>query len=146
MNKIILQYILSFVIIGFFVFLPATEVVIAAVLPSGTPDLRDAWVKSKIAATKAGYETTGDVNNVNSLIAIIIRTALSLLGVIFLALLVYGGYLWMTDKGNEDQVKRARNLISAAVIGLIIVLSAYAISIFVLDQLASQTLEAPEAE
>ncbi|MCK5356778.1 MAG: hypothetical protein KAJ48_00150, partial [Elusimicrobiales bacterium] len=63
MNKIILQYILSFVIIGFFVFLPATEVVIAAVLPSGTPDLRDAWVKSKIAATKAGYETTGDVNN-----------------------------------------------------------------------------------
>ena len=81
-----------------------------------------------------------------SLIAIIIRTALSLLGVIFLALLVYGGYLWMTDKGNEDQVKRARNLISAAVIGLIIVLSAYAISIFVLDQLASQTLEAPEVE
>ncbi|MCK5060943.1 hypothetical protein KAR28_00165 [Candidatus Parcubacteria bacterium] len=142
MNKTILQYALLFVIICFFVFFPVTQAVIA----DTDATLLGAWHKAGSAARGAGYDVDSNTNNVNSLIAIIIRTALSLLGVIFLALLVYGGYLWMTDKGNEDQVKRARNLISAAVIGLIIVLSAYAISIFVLDQLASQTLEAPEVE
>jgi len=133
MNKTILQSILLIFIISLFVFLPATQMVIA-----GTPNLLDAWDMSDEAAKSAGYDP--NQNNINSIIAIIIRSLLSLLGVIFLGLLIYGGYLWMTDRGNEEQVKRARGLISAAIIGLIIVLSAYAISIFVLDNLASQTL------
>lgn len=134
MNKIILQSALLF-IISLFILLPTTQIIFA-----DTPSLGDAWNKTDDAAGSAGYSTGDYAGSIDNFIAIIVRTALSLLGVIFLGLLIYGGYLWMTDRGNEDQVKRARGLISAAIIGLIIVLSAYAISIFVLENLASQTL------
>ncbi|MCK5212213.1 hypothetical protein KAJ89_05930 [Candidatus Parcubacteria bacterium] len=128
-NKIII------VLLCLFIFLPSLAM---------ATNLSDAKTYADSAAGGAGFDTSQ--NDINSLIATIIQTLLSLLGVIFLSLLIYGGYLWMTDRGNEEQVKRARNLISAAIIGLIIVLSAYAISVFVLDQLASQALveTAPE--
>ncbi|MFH1173149.1 MAG: hypothetical protein V1692_01305 [bacterium] len=65
----------------------------------------------------------------------VIGAALSLVGVIFLALMVYGGILWMTARGNDDQVNKARNIITAAVIGIIIVLAAYGITYFVVSSL-----------
>jgi hypothetical protein len=87
---------------------------------------------TKDTGAQAGFDTTKSGEFVfDTTVGVIIQTALSLLGVIFLVLMVYGGFLWMTDRGNEQQVKRAQNLISAAVIGLIIVLSSYAISYFV---------------
>lgn len=62
----------------------------------------------------------------------VINVALSLLGIIFVGLTVYAGFLWMTARGDDDGVKDARQTLTAAVIGLVIVLSAYAISNFVL--------------
>jgi TRAP-type C4-dicarboxylate transport system permease small subunit len=66
----------------------------------------------------------------------IIGIALSFVGALFLLLIIYGGILWMTARGNEQQVTKAKDLIISAVIGLIIVLSAYAITTFVGGQLA----------
>lgn len=65
----------------------------------------------------------------------IIGTILSFLGIIFLVLMIAGGIMWMTAGGNDARVQTARNLIIAAVVGLIIVLSAYAITTFVADNL-----------
>jgi len=65
----------------------------------------------------------------------IIGTILSFLGIIFLVLMIAGGIMWMTAGGNDSKVATARNLIIAAVVGLIIVLSAYAITTFVADSL-----------
>jgi hypothetical protein len=62
----------------------------------------------------------------------IIRSALTFLGIIFVALVIYGGFLYMTSSGKEDKVKKAKDMILAAVIGLVIVISAYAIANFVL--------------
>lgn len=86
----------------------------------------------------AGYETSAEPE---SIISMIIRIALSFLGVIFLVLMIYGGYLWMMARGNEEQVTKARNLITAAIIGLVIVLAAYAISWFVMSKLGGAALE-----
>jgi len=61
----------------------------------------------------------------------IIGTLLSFLGVIFMILVIYGGILWMTARGNEAQVDKAKNLLVNAIIGLIIVLAAYAITAFI---------------
>ncbi len=61
----------------------------------------------------------------------IITAALSLIGVIFLVLAVYAGFLWMTARGNEEQVKKARDILTMAIIGLVIVIGAYAITRFV---------------
>jgi hypothetical protein len=65
----------------------------------------------------------------------IIGTILAFLGVIFLVLMIAGGILWMTAGGNDAKVQRARSLLIAAIIGLIIVLSAYAITTFVANNL-----------
>ncbi len=66
---------------------------------------------------------------------ILIGAILSFIGIIFMILIIYGGILWMTATGNEQQVTKAKGLIFQAVIGLIIVLSAYAITAFIGRQL-----------
>ncbi len=68
-------------------------------------------------------------------IGLIIRTILSLLGVIFLILILYAGFLWMTAGGNEEQLTKAKNLLKNSAIGLAIVLAAYAITYFVIGWL-----------
>ena len=53
--------------------------------------------------------------------------------------MLYGGYVWMMAKGAEDEVTKAKNIIRGALIGLIVVMSAYAISYFVTTSLETAT-------
>lgn len=90
----------------------------------------------------AGYAGVVDPDRaINTLIATIIESVLGFLGVIFLVLMVYGGYTYMMARGNEQDVEKAMSTIRNAVIGLIIVASAYAISILVINTLSSSTLK-----
>lgn len=66
----------------------------------------------------------------------LIGVVLSVLGIVLLVLVIYAGFLWMTAQGDADQTKKARDIMINAVIGLIIVLAAYAISSFVIDALS----------
>lgn len=75
------------------------------------------------------------------LVGLIINAGLSLLGTIFLALLVYGGYVWMQAQGDEEDVKRAQGIIRQAIIGLIIVMAAGAITFFVTRSIEKATIE-----
>ena len=77
--------------------------------------------------------------SIESTIAQIINVALSLLGVVAVVIILAGGFKWMTAGGNEDKVAEARKLIFAGVIGLAIILSAFAIATFVLNNLADAT-------
>lgn len=94
-------------------------------------------------ADNAGYNTgiESGGTDINRTFSTIINLALSFLGIIFLILMLYGGFLWMSDQGNEDQVKKAKDLIAAAIIGLIIVASSYAISWFIINTFGSTALE-----
>ena len=67
----------------------------------------------------------------------VVRAALSLLGIIFIFLIVIGGYKWMMAGGNEENVKIATNYIKRAIIGLIVILSAWAIWFFIISKLAA---------
>lgn len=71
----------------------------------------------------------------------VLTSALSLMGVVFLILAIYSGYIWMTARGNEEMVTKAKNTLTNSIIGLMIVLSAYAITYFVLSQISSQALK-----
>ncbi|MCU0679703.1 MAG: pilin [Planctomycetes bacterium] len=82
-------------------------------------------------AMKTKNVDSGAWGFVTSELGRIIGYALSFVGVIFLVLMIYGGILWMTAQGNEEQTKKAKTLIVDAVIGLVIVMSAYAITAFV---------------
>ncbi len=74
---------------------------------------------------------------VAQIVALIINSVLGLLGVIFLVLIIYAGFLWMTATGNDEQVTKAKNILIRAIIGVIIIVAAYAISFFVLSAVTS---------
>lgn len=92
---------------------------------------------NKAGLTVGGYQA----NTVEGIIGIVISAALGLLGVIFLVLIVYGGYIWMIARGDEAAVEKAKDTISRSIIGLIIVLAAYAITYFVIDKLITSTIK-----
>jgi len=69
----------------------------------------------------------------------IINVVLDLLGIITVVLILFAGFTWMTAGGNDEQVGKAKKILSAAVIGLVIVMSAYAITQFVVGNLYRAT-------
>lgn len=69
----------------------------------------------------------------------VIQVMLGFLGVIAVILILFGGFKWMTAAGNDDKVDEAKRLITAGVVGLLIVLAAFAVSVFVLNALLGAT-------
>ncbi|MFH1173454.1 MAG: hypothetical protein V1692_02905 [bacterium] len=69
----------------------------------------------------------------------IINVVLGFLGIIAVVIILYGGFVWMTAAGNEEKVGTARKIIIAGIIGLAIVLAAWGIAKFVLQQLGNAT-------
>lgn len=67
----------------------------------------------------------------------IIGTVLSFVGVAFLILMIYGGILWMTSQGSTDQIKKAKGILINGVIGLVIVIFAYAVTAYIGNTLTS---------
>jgi len=71
----------------------------------------------------------------------VIGFVLAFVGVIFFALIVYGGFLWMTAAGNPEQVKKAKGLIVNSIIGLVIILAAYSITSFIFSGITAATVK-----
>ena len=74
--------------------------------------------------------------SIGEFMASIIQLVLAMMGVLFICLMVYGGYTWMIARGNEDKVQQAKKTITNALWGLIITLTAYAIVYFIIGYLA----------
>lgn len=68
-------------------------------------------------------------------IAKIIRIVIGFLGIIAVGLIMYAGWLWMSSEGNEEKVLKAKQVLKNAIIGLIIILSAFAIVSFIINKL-----------
>jgi hypothetical protein len=73
------------------------------------------------------------------IIARIINVALLFLGAIAVALIIYSGFIWMTSGGSEDKIEQAKKILRNAIIGLIIILSAWGVVTFVLNRLMQAT-------
>lgn len=86
-----------------------------------------------------GEETGLTSTDVRTTTASIINVALGLLGMIAVVIFVYGGFLWMTAAGNDEQVGKAKTMMIQAVVGMAIILSAYAIVNFVVVNLLDAT-------
>ncbi len=91
------------------------------------------------AANKAGYASGTNETTFAATLGTVVKTALSFVGVIFLSLMVYAGYLWMTARGESDQVDKAKKIIVQSIIGLIITVGAYSITAFVVPAVLART-------
>ena len=83
-----------------------------------------------------GESTPRDPRNI---VVDMIRVVLGFLGVIAVVLILYAGFKWMTSRGNEETIGDAKKILTAGLIGLIIILSAYIIANFVIKQIYSAT-------
>jgi amino acid transporter len=90
---------------------------------------------NKIDAFKEQTGNNYNASFLNTRIGSMIGIVLSFVGVIFLILMIYAGISWMTASGNQEKVTKAKELIINAIIGLIIVLAAYAITAFIGNRL-----------
>jgi len=69
------------------------------------------------------------------MVGIVINALLGLLGALFIILIIYAGFLWMTDLGDGKQAQKAKDLIKNSIIGLIIVFASYGLTYFILNNL-----------
>ncbi len=110
----------------------------AGALPAFAQGLGGAQGELDKVATKA--YGAGVINRpLEVVVGEVINAFLSIFGIFFLALMVYGGYLWMNARGNEQQVEKAKNLITSAIIGLIVALSGFVITRFVVSSILTAT-------
>ncbi len=104
-------------------------------MPVSAQGLKDSGIYLGQVINGAGYSSSQQ--DVGDVVGTGIKLVLTLVGLIFLILMVYAGLLWMTARGEEAQVEKARKIIVAAVIGLVIVVSAYAITTLVMDKMVT---------
>ncbi|MDQ7815332.1 MAG: pilin [Patescibacteria group bacterium] len=69
----------------------------------------------------------------------IINVALGFLGIIAVVIVLLGGFKWMIAGGNDEKTNEAKKLIVSGIIGLAIILSAWAITSFVISRLVTAT-------
>jgi len=106
-------------------------------LPAATyAQLSESVTKLDQVKTGLGDDAT---MSLPELIGNIIRVALGVIGIFLVIQVIYSGYLYMTDKGDAKNVDTAKKRLGTAVIGIIIIVAAYAISEFVLAQIIAAT-------
>lgn len=88
-----------------------------------------------VATGVTGPYSEANVDSLPTILGLVINGALSLLGVIFIILMVLAGYNWMMASGNEQKIEEAKSTIKRAIIGLVIVLGSWAIWNFILINL-----------
>jgi len=89
----------------------------------------------------AGYDSNTNASSALVLVQTVINIFLSIIGVLLLAYILYAGYNWMTAQGEEEKVSKAKDTIKRAIIGVIIIVAAYAISVFVMSRIEVGTLK-----
>lgn len=86
-------------------------------------------------ATAIGLGT----QDVRTTVSNVIKAFMGLLGIVAVVIILLGGFKWMTAGGNEEKVAEAKKLIISGIIGLVIIMSAYAIAQFVVGAVVNGT-------
>lgn len=94
----------------------------------------DAALKRSQLPTEVAGEST-----ISGVAGKLVQYGLSLIGIIFFLLMLYAGYLWMSAMGNTEKVDKAKLILETAIIGLVLVMGAYAITTFIFESLSGNS-------
>jgi len=92
-----------------------------------------------VSAAVTGNATGLGDTDPREMAANVVNVILGFLGIIAVILILAGGFMWMTAAGNEDKVGTAKKVMTAGVVGLVIVLAAFGIAKFVIGALVTAT-------
>lgn len=91
--------------------------------------------QSKAFKGKEGANVGQDTQDPRLVVALIIKWALGLVGIVALGYTVYGGYLILTSRGNEEKLEDGKSTLLTATVGILLILASYGITNFVMDSL-----------
>ena len=117
------QYLLSLILLSVFLFSS----------PALALSFKDSFSKTGSLGSfskEAGF--AAEPVAVEGYIGLILTAFFSILGIIAVILIIYSGFTWMTARGNESQVTKAKDNLFSVLIGLIFIVGAYALTTFLL--------------
>jgi hypothetical protein len=118
--------------------LAATFAIAAAVaLPAVTfaQTANDPYGVNAVDPQNSGLSLGAGGGDIRSTAARLINVALGFLGIIAVIIVLIGGFKYMLSGGDQSKTEDARKLIVSGIIGLAIILSAWAITSFVMSRL-----------
>jgi len=83
------------------------------------------------AAAGAQGARFGTAKDPRAILATVIQITLACVGILFTVYLVYGGFLMLTSRGEEEKITKGRKILQWGVIGMLIIFNAYAILLFI---------------
>jgi len=102
---------------------------------------QDGLTAEDVGVTAIGSEIKLGAGDVRQTAARIINVALGFLGIVAVIIVLIGGFKYMVSGGNDEKTGDAKKLIVSGIIGLAIILSAWAITSFVISRLITATQE-----
>lgn len=84
-------------------------------------------------AQTTGYDQEIASRGPEFYIGLALNALFALIGIILIGLIMYSGIVWMTARGNETKVTKAKDTLIDAIIGLLFIMGGYALSIFLLN-------------
>ncbi len=91
-----------------------------------------AQVSIEVPQNFAGFSAQPLPTILGNLVGVIV----GYLGIFLIVAIFYAGLIWMTSGGNEDKIARAKGIIAASVIGMLLILMSYSIAGFIVTSLA----------
>jgi len=129
--------------ISFILFLPIANLSAASSKDTILTGLNVTAESADIATTK----NPADANAIANSVGVIINYLFGLLGLVFLTVVLVGGYVWLTAGGNEENIGKAKKWIVNGINGMIVIFLAYAlvyVILFALDKAVKNQPDQPQ--
>jgi len=117
---------------------PALSLVMVSVATATEPVPSDYWGGTEVEENVQKDIMLGE-RDPREIAAQVINIILGFLGIVAVIIILAGGFKWMTAGGNQDKVDEAKKLLSAGLVGLLIVLASFGIARFIINSLVTAT-------
>ena len=117
-NSLILAF------ISLFIFAFIATILSPSIAQAGLWDMQD----GTLGEIKTTFESVSTTDEPEELAIEVIKLFLGFVGLIAIAILIWGGFRWMNAGGNDEELRKAKQTVIRALIGLAIILASYAIA------------------
>jgi len=90
------------------------------------------FATEKISTGEIGLQ--GQKTDGSQIVTSVLNTAYLWAGVICVLIIIIAGYFYVTSNGNAATIKRAKDALTGAIVGLIVIILAFSITLFIVGK------------